>query len=77
MYNIMLVSGVQHSASVIYVFFFRFFCFIGYYKILRVVPCATTIGPCGQVCLVAQCKVRSWFRAMWLLKRDFGLEVND
>ena len=25
----------------IYIFFFRFFFFIGYYKILSIVPCAT------------------------------------
>ena len=44
----MLVSGVQQSDSVthihiymyIYIFFFRFFYLIGYYKILRAVPCA-------------------------------------
>ena len=40
----MLVSGVQHSDSVIYISiyisFFRFFSLIGYYKILSIVPCA-------------------------------------
>ena len=47
-YNAMLVSGVQQSDSVIcisiylsiYLFFFRFFSIIGYYKILNIVPCA-------------------------------------
>ena len=43
-YNVVLVSGVQQSDSVIheciYIFFFRFFSIIGYYKILRTVPCA-------------------------------------
>ena len=38
--NVVLVSGVQQSDSVIhtYIFFFRFFCIIGYYKILSIVP---------------------------------------
>ena len=43
-YNVVLVSGVQQNDSVIhmytYLFFFRFFSIIGYYKILNVVPCA-------------------------------------
>ena len=41
-YNIVLVSGVQHSDSVIhiYIFFFRSFSLICYYKILSIVPCA-------------------------------------
>ena len=38
------VSGVQQSDSVIhlymYLFFFRLFSIIGYYKILNIVPCA-------------------------------------
>ena len=42
----MLVSGVQHSDSVIYVniyvyiFFFMFFSITVYYRILNIVPCA-------------------------------------
>ena len=40
----MLVSGVQQSDSVIhigvYIYIFRFFSIIGYYKILNIVPCA-------------------------------------
>ena len=42
----MLVSGIQKSDSVIhihidiYIFFFRFFSIIGYYKILNKVLCA-------------------------------------
>ena len=43
-YSIVLVSGVKHSDSVIYIyiyiFLFRFFSLIGYYKILSIVPCA-------------------------------------
>ena len=45
----MLASGVQQSDSVIYqythiyIFFFRFFSHIGYYKILNIVPCAIPI----------------------------------
>ena len=47
-YNVMLVSGVQHSDLDMYlyifththIFFFRFFSPIGYYKILSTVPCA-------------------------------------
>ena len=41
-YNVVLVSGIQHSDSVIYINIklFRFFSLIGYYKILSIVPCA-------------------------------------
>ena len=41
-YNVVLVSGLQQSDSVICIctFFFRFFSIIGYYKILSRVPCA-------------------------------------
>ena len=42
MYNVALVSDVQQSDSVaynIYIFFFRFFSIIGYYKILNIIPC--------------------------------------
>ena len=34
------VSGIQQSDSVMYMFFFRFFSLIGYYKILSIVLCA-------------------------------------
>ena len=37
----MLVSGTQQSDSMIYIFFFRFFPLIGYYKILSRVHSAT------------------------------------
>ena len=30
----------------IYIFFFRFFSIIGYYKILRIVPCVIQLCPC-------------------------------
>ena len=43
MYNVMLVSGVQQSDSVLHThipIFFRFFALISYYKILSIVPCA-------------------------------------
>ena len=36
----MLVARVQPSDSVIYLFFFRFFSILGYYKILNTVSCA-------------------------------------
>ena len=43
-YNVMLVSGVQQSDSVIHIFiypfFFIFFSHIGYYRILSRAPCA-------------------------------------
>ena len=46
-YNIVLISGVQQSNSVIhihmYVFFFRFFSIIGYYKIMNMSLCYTVI----------------------------------
>ena len=40
-YNVVLVSSVQQSASFIhiYIFFFRLFSIIDYYKILSIVPC--------------------------------------
>ena len=40
LYDVVFISGIQHSDSVLYVFFFRFFSLIGYYKILSRVPCA-------------------------------------
>ena len=43
-YNVVLISVVQQSDSVLYIymdiFFFIFFSIIGYYKILNIVPCA-------------------------------------
>ena len=42
-YNVVLVSGVQQSDSVIqhiYLFFSRFFSLIGYCKMLTLGPCA-------------------------------------
>ena len=41
-YNVVLVSGVQQSGSVMYTyaFFFIFFSIIGYYKTLDIVSCA-------------------------------------
>ena len=39
-YHVVLVSGIKQSDSVIYIYFFRLFSIIGYYKILNVVPCA-------------------------------------
>ena len=45
-YNVVLVSGVQQSDSIIHLymyilFFFTFSSIIGYYKILSIVLCAT------------------------------------
>ena len=48
-YNVVLVSGVQHSDLVIYIdiFFYRFSSLIGYYKMLSIVSCAVQEpGPC-------------------------------
>ena len=43
---IVFVSGVQQSDSVyIYIFSFRFFSLLDYYKILSIVLCYT-VGPC-------------------------------
>ena len=43
-YNVVLASGVQQSESVIYIYiyplFFRFFPYIGHYKVLSGVSCA-------------------------------------
>ena len=41
----MLVSGVQQSGSNIYIFFFRFFSIIGYYKVFNISLCYT-VGLC-------------------------------
>ena len=41
LYNVVLVSAVQQSESVLYVYIvFRLSSIIGYYKILNIVPCA-------------------------------------
>ena len=48
MYNIVFISGVQQSDSVIhtymcgyiYIFFFSFFSHMGHYRVLSRVPCA-------------------------------------
>ena len=51
-YNVVLVSGVQHSDSDIYIhihmFFFRLFSLLGYYKILNTeyISLCYTVGPC-------------------------------
>ena len=41
-YNVLLVSGIHQSDSVVYtykyLFLFRFFSLIGYYKILNLIP---------------------------------------
>ena len=43
MNNVSIVSGVQQSDSVLYIymylFFFKFFSHLGYYRILSSVPC--------------------------------------
>ena len=40
-YNVILISGVLQSDSVIHIsIFFRFFSDIGYYRVLSRVPCA-------------------------------------
>ena len=41
-YNVVLVSGIQQSDSVLYIYilFFRFFSITDYYKILNIVLCA-------------------------------------
>ena len=41
-YNVMLVSGIQQSDSVIYIYIlFQILFLIGYYKILSTVPCSS------------------------------------
>ena len=58
-YNVVLVSGVQQSDSVIY----TFFSIIGYYKILNIV--LYRVGPCHlsihQTLLLSQCQIPSHF----------------
>ena len=54
-YNVVLVSGVQQSDSAIYIFFFRFFSLIDYYKILSIFPCATQQVLVGYLFYVQQC----------------------
>ena len=39
-YNVVFISGVQPSDSVIYRLFFRRFSIIVYYKLLNIVPCS-------------------------------------
>ena len=57
--NVVLVSGVQQSDSVIhihlYLFFFRFFSIIGCYKILSIVPCAIQQVLIGYLFYIQQC----------------------
>ena len=51
-YNVVLVSGVQQSDSVIHIiysFFFRFFSLIGYPRTLNRVPCAIQLGLAGYL----------------------------
>ena len=47
MYNVVLVSAVQHSESAIHIHtttvFFRFFSHIGHYGVLSRVPCAVSL----------------------------------
>ena len=40
-YNVMLVSAIQRSESVIQAPFFNFLCLTGYYKILNIFPFTT------------------------------------
>ena len=62
-YNVILVSGVQQSDSVIYIytyiclyiFFFRFFSTLGYYKKLSIVPCAIQQVLVGYLFYIQQC----------------------
>ena len=48
-YNVILVSGVQQNDSIIhihiYLFFFKLFSRLGYYRVLSRVPCYT-VGYC-------------------------------
>ena len=39
-YNVVLISAVQQSDSVIHISFFIFFSIMVYHKILNIVPCA-------------------------------------
>ena len=43
-YNIVLVSSVQQSDSILYMYFFRLFSIMDYYKILNIVP-GYTVNP--------------------------------
>ena len=44
-YNVVLLSDVQPSDSnvFVYIYFFRFFSTVVYYKIVNIVPCATHV----------------------------------
>ena len=50
-YNLVLVSGVQQSDSVLYILFifFRLFSIIGYYKIMSIVPTAIQLVLVGYL----------------------------
>ena len=39
-YNIVLISAIQKSDSVLHIYFFKFFSIMIYYMILNIVPCA-------------------------------------
>ena len=61
---IVFVSGVQQSDSVyIYIFSFRFFSLLDYYKILSIVLCYT-VGPC-------------WLSIFYLVGCVFGEENGN
>ena len=51
-YNLVLVSGIQQSDSVLYILFifFTLFSFIGYYKIMSIVPSVIQLVLVGYLC---------------------------
>ena len=55
-YNVVLVSGVEQSESVIHkhTFFFGFFSWVGYYRVLSKFPCAIPWVPVTYVFCVQQ-----------------------
>lgn len=46
---------VYSTVILLYIFFFRFFSFIGYYKILNIVPCAVEKVLVGYLFYMQQC----------------------
>ena len=71
----MLVSGIQQSDSVAYIFFFRFFSIIGYYKILNIVPCAIQWALVGYLFYLFIYFLKYLF--IYLTTPGFSCDVQD
>ena len=78
-YNVVLVSGEKHSDPVTHLFFFTFFSIRGNCKIVSIVPCVTTIGPCLFLYIVLHACVLSrvrLFATPWIVARQAPLSMG-